>query len=58
MLVTTKNGWAGLAEFVKYFNSEYEDEIYIRPVSFLGAIKFLFSKKVFDYDSKRVERKT
>ena len=53
MLVTTKNGWVGLMDFVKYFNSEYEEDIFIRPVSLFGAIKCLFSKKVFNYDRKR-----
>ena len=51
MLVVSNNGWAGLTDFVKYFDSEYGDNIMIRPVSFLQSAKFWFGGNYFD--SKR-----
>jgi hypothetical protein len=40
MLVTTNNGWVGLVDFIKYFKTDYEAEIKIRPVSFWQSFKF------------------
>ncbi len=45
MLVTTNNGWVGLIDFVKYFESKYEEDIKIRPVSFWQSFKFWLGGK-------------
>ena len=45
MLVTTNNGWYGLTDFVKYFDSEYSEDIKIRPVSLWQSFKFWLGGK-------------
>lgn len=40
MLVISNNSWAGLTDFVKYFDSEHGDDIMIRPVSLWQSFKF------------------
>ena len=45
MLIISNNNWCGLADFVKYFNSEHGDDILIRPVSFWQSFKFLLGGK-------------
>jgi hypothetical protein len=45
LLVSTNNGWAGLVDFIKYFNTEYDSEINIRPVSFWQSLGHWFGKK-------------
>lgn len=52
MLVTTNNGWAGLVDFVKYFNSEYDENILIRPVSFIQCFKFLLGGRMIVKNTK------
>lgn len=45
MLVTSNNGWRGLVDFVKYFDSEYSDDIKIQPVSFWQSLGFYILNK-------------
>lgn len=45
MLVVSNNGWAGLIDILKYFDSEYEEQIYIHPISFWQSLKFWFGGK-------------
>ena len=58
MLVISNAGWAGLADFVKYFDSEYCDDIMIRPVSIWQSLKFWLGGAYFNHDSKRIKGKT
>jgi hypothetical protein len=45
MLVTSNDGWHGLTDFVKYFDSEYSDDIKIKPVSLCQSFKFWLGGK-------------
>lgn len=53
MLVVSNNGWAGLVDFLKYFDSEHGDGILIRPVSLWQSFKFWFGGTYFNYDGER-----
>ena len=47
MLVISNNGWAGLTDFVKYFDSEHSEDILIRPVSLWQSFKFWLGGNYF-----------
>ena len=53
MLVISNNGWAGLTDFVKYFDSKHCNDIMIRPVSLMQSFKFWLGGNYSKYDSKR-----
>ena len=42
LLVTSNNGWYGLTDFIKYFDSTFEEEIQIGSVSWWQSLRFLF----------------
>lgn len=52
MLVISNNGWAGLTDFIKYFKSDFEADITIRPVSFWQSFRFWIGGTYFKDDCK------
>ena len=44
MLTFSNNRWAGVNDLISWFRDEDKENIYITPISFFKAIKFILSR--------------